>query len=122
LKDGGDPNSLFDNDIGREAILPFLKKQTDFANDESYFGYPVLNGDKITEKYILKYKVSEGDHVVIASDGYPKLFPTLEESESYLEKVLKNDPLSINENIQTKMTVKGNFSFDDRSYLNFIVE
>ncbi len=121
LKDGGTPDELYSKDVGREAILPFMKKQTDFANEDGYFGYPVLNGTKINEKYIKIYKVLEGDNVVLASDGYPKLFPTLDESEKYLEYILKTDPLSIGENMQTKLMVKGNLSFDDRSYLSFTV-
>ena len=71
LNEGGNPDDLYEKDIGREAILPYLKKQSDFANAEGYFGYPVLNGDKVVEEYILKYKVNVGDCVVLASDGYP---------------------------------------------------
>lgn len=121
LKDGGNLDGLYSKDVGREAILPFAKNQTAFANEDGYFGYPVLNGTKINENYIKIYKVSEGDLVVLASDGYPKLFSTLEESEKHLEYILKTDPLSIGENMQTKLMVKGNISFDDRAYVSFIV-
>ena len=34
-------------DIGREAILPFLEHQLLFANTESEFGYDVLDGGSI---------------------------------------------------------------------------
>ncbi|MBQ7897226.1 MAG: hypothetical protein IJ323_02260 [Clostridia bacterium] len=122
LKDGGKPEELYKNDIGRDAILPYLKMQTAFANEKGYFGYPVLNGDKIVEESIIKYKVKTGDRVILASDGYPRLFPTLKESEEYLKKVLENDPLSICDNMQTKMTAKDNLSFDDRTYFSFTAE
>ncbi|MBQ5746780.1 MAG: hypothetical protein IIV81_02460, partial [Clostridia bacterium] len=121
LKEGGNKEDLYKKDVGREAILPFMKKQTAFANEDSTFGYPVINGTKINEKFIRIEKVVKGDFVVLASDGYPKLFETLEESEKHLQYILETDPLSIGENMQTKLMAEGNISFDDRSYISFIV-
>ena len=102
--------------------MPFLKKQSIFANKDGYFGYAVIDGTDINEMLIKAYSLTKGDRVVLASDGYPKLFPTLRGSEDYLAKVLKSDPLAINENKQTKMKSKESISFDDRSYLSFIVQ
>lgn len=121
LKEGGSVCDLYENDIGRESILPYLKKQSMFANTDDYFGYSVFDGMGINKNLIKIYKVKAGDHVVLASDGYPKLFDTLKESEEYLKWVLEIDPLSIKENKQTKMIKKGNISFDDRSYLSFTI-
>lgn len=121
LEKAGNESDLYENDVGREAILPFLKKQSLFANKDGYFGYPVIDGTGINKKLIKAYKVSEGDRVVLASDGYPRLFSTLKESEKYLDYALKVDPLAIKENMQTKMKSKENLSFDDRAYLSFIV-
>lgn len=118
---GGDAEDLNDNDFGREAIMPYMKKQSLFANTDNVFGYPVIDGSGINSSMIRIYSVNEGDEVVLASDGYPVLYPTLRESERELERILESDPLAINENIQTKMMVKGNNSFDDRSYLRFKV-
>ena len=122
LKEGGDENALYDCDVGRESILPFLKKQALFANTDHYFGYGVIDGCGINKNHIKIYEVKEGDRVVLASDGYPQLFGTLEKSEEYLQYVLEKDPLSINENKQTKMKKSEQLSFDDRSYLSFIVK
>jgi len=122
LKQGGKEEDILQRDIGREAILPFLKLQSVFANDDSCFGYPVINGTGIREQFIKCYPVAVGDHVVLASDGYPKLFPTLKESEEYLQYILQADPLAYLENVQTKMLTKGNLSFDDRAYLSFFVK
>ena len=121
LNEGGRESDLYEKDIGREAILPFLKKQSLFANKDGYFGYAVIDGTGINEDLIKVYNLNEGDMVILASDGYPKLFPTLSESEKYLAYVLSSDPLSIGENMQTKMKSKENISFDDRAYLSFIV-
>lgn len=122
LSKGGSESDLYENDIGREAILPFLKKQSIFANKDGYFGYAVIDGTGINEGLIKTYKLTEGDFVVLASDGYPKLFPTLSQSEEYLSYVQRADPLAICENKQTKMKSSQSFSFDDRSYLSFTVQ
>ena len=122
LNDGGERESLFENDIGRESIMPYLKKQSQFANADGYFGYGVIDGCGINKSHIKVYTVEKGDFVVLASDGYPRLFKTLDESEKYLKEALENDPLCICENMQTKMMRKGSISFDDRSYLSFTVE
>lgn len=122
LKQGGKAEDIYAHDLGREAILPFMKDQALFANTAGEFGYPVLDGTGICPKYIKKYRVKPGDHVVLASDGYPRLFQTLAESEAYLQHVLEIDPLAIGENMQTKMCAPGNLSFDDRSYLSFFAK
>ena len=64
--------------------------------------------------------VPEFSEVVLASDGYPKLFGTLEESEHYLQKVLAEDPLCISLNKQTKGLMVGNNSYDDRTFVRFV--
>ena len=122
LKEGGTQKELRNEDVGRTAIMPFLKKQALFANSEGYFGYPVIDGTGINENFIKIYRVFEGDHVVLASDGYPQLFSSLEESEKYLRNIIQADPLSIDENMQTKMITGDNVSFDDRAYLSFFVD
>lgn len=121
LAEGGDPQEIYTNDVGRAAILPFLKKQSLFANRAGEFGYPVLEGSGIVEDLLRIYPVSVGDRVVLASDGYPRLFPTLTESEDYLREVLLRDPLAIRENRQTKTVPPSGRSFDDRAYLSFTV-
>ena len=59
--------------------------------------------------------------IVLASDGYPFLAPTLAETEALLEEQRKNDPLNIGTFKATKAFVEGNNSFDDRSYIRFLV-
>lgn len=61
--------------------------------------------------------ISSSDEVVLASDGYPFLKPTLAESEEALAKQIANDPQNINTFIATKGIVEGNKSFDDRTYV-----
>ena len=57
--------------------------------------------------------------IVLASDGYPFLKPTLAESEEALAHLLAYDPQCTHEFIATKGIVVGNKSFDDRTYIRF---
>ena len=60
--------------------------------------------------------------IVLASDGYPFLEPTLAASEAALAEQIANDPQNIHTFIATKGIVEGNKSFDDRTYIRFSVE
>ena len=66
--------------------------------------------------------VSSLNEVVLASDGYPFLKPTLLASEAALAEQIANDPQNIHSFIATKGIVEGNKSFDDRTYIRFSVE
>ena len=66
--------------------------------------------------------VSSPNEVVLASDGYPFLEPTLAASEAALAEQIANDPQNIHSFIATKGIVEGNKSFDDRTYIRFSVE
>jgi hypothetical protein len=123
LAGGADEKSLFDRDIGREFIMPLLEKEAIFVNRPGRFGFDMLDGiSRPLYERIKTYRLSPGDEVILASDGYPELCRTLEQSEAQLERVLKEDPLCYIENISTKGVKSGNISFDDRSYLKFIVD
>ena len=66
--------------------------------------------------------ISSPNEVVLASDGYPFLKPTLAASEAALAEQIANDPQNIHSFIATKGIVEGNKSFDDRTYIRFSVE
>ena len=57
--------------------------------------------------------------VVLASDGYPYLLPSLLETENALASVIKEDPLCFRRFKSVKGVGPGNISFDDRAYLKF---
>lgn len=65
---------------------------------------------------------SSSSEIVLASDGYPFLEPTLAASEAALAEQLANDPQNIHSFIATKGIVEGNKSFDDRTYIRFSPE
>lgn len=64
--------------------------------------------------------LSSSSEIVLASDGYPFLEPTLAASEAALAEQIVNDPQNIHSFIATKGIVEGNKSFDDRTYIRFV--
>ncbi len=121
IKNGISIEELSKNDVGRQAILPHLKEIHKLANKECELGYDVFNGTSVPEDLIKIYTIKENDVVVLASDGYPYLQETLEESEALLAKEILGNPLCYLGYKSTKGISKGNLSFDDRSYVKFII-
>lgn len=122
LKKGRTEADIAKDDIGRDRILQFVRQQNIFENDfDSPFGYAVLNGHGFDKRSCVSYDVIRGDTVVLSSDGYPVLCSSLEESERKLSYLLENDPLCYKEYLCTKGIADGNSSFDDRSYVKFVI-
>ena len=108
-------------DPGRDAIMPFLKMQTNFANQRGEYGYFVFDGFTDPRYPIYVAPVHAGDEVVLASDGYPVLRGTLDASEAELLRLRRKDPLLIREFKDTKGFSPTLESFDDRTYVRFVV-
>ncbi len=119
IKLGKSFQSFQEQDLGREFILPLLKKQLLFQNskERSEFSYGVIDGFEVAENEIKIIDVSKAKEIVLASDGYPKLFNTLVKTEAYLKDIIKKDPLCYKKYKSTKGLQKGNLSFDDRAYI-----
>ncbi len=105
-------------DPGRAFILPLLKEQHCLANGNSIYSYAVLNGTpEFDPRSYLCIKAHEGAEIVLATDGYPKLFNTLDQSEKALSYLIENDPECRYEYCSTKGIQEGCCSFDDRAYI-----
>ncbi len=110
--------SLLNHDMAREAILPLLIEEMRNQN----VTYSVIDGFPIPRQ---KVRVIPLDFsrwtIVLASDGYPFLHTTLEESERALAEQRERDPLNIDTFKATKAFKKEFNSFDDRAYIRFKV-
>ncbi len=122
LLSGKTREELMEDDTGRSYILPLLRRQLAFAGGDSPYAYDILDGFDIRAERTVIHKIPRGAKVVMASDGYPRLMDTLAKSEAFLARVLEEDPLCIDLVHGTKGLVKGNRSFDDRTYLRFTVK
>lgn len=114
-----------DDDMGRDFIWPILRAQPELQNidaddQERWFGIPkgrlayrTLNGMPTT---ISETPVPAGvSEIVLASDGFKDIRPTLKESIDLLKLQQRLDPCCIGPLKGTKR-VKGN-TFDDTSFL-----
>ena len=123
----------------RKQIEPLLIEAMLSGQNQTYTvidGFPIYRkGVKVvalkmkpasnsTETYFQEPSrpVLSPNEVVLASDGYPFLKPTLAASEAALAEQIANDPQNIHSFIATKGIVEGNKSFDDRTYIRFSVE
>ena len=123
----------------RKQIEPLLIKAMLSGQNQNYTvidGFPIYR--KGVKDVALKMKpasssievyfqeqmkpIASPNEVVLASDGYPFLKPTLAASEAALAEQIANDPQNIHSFIATKGIVEGNKSFDDRTYIRFSVE
>ncbi len=118
IQNGLSIKDLLRHDVGRESIADNLKKQFFYENKPGVYGYPVLNGNGVYFPFLIRYAIEPNSEIILATDGYPKLFRTLYDSEQYLLKKLKEDPLCM---FTTKGVAEGNNSYDDRCYCKILV-
>lgn len=119
IKEGTLPKEQYlINDTARKQIIPHMLETMKQQN----ITYSVIDGFHIPEQYVriitLDFQPWE---IILASDGYPYLCTTLQESEEKLTWQRENDPLNIGQFKATKAFAKGNNSFDDRAYIRFKV-
>lgn len=110
--------------MARDVIEPWILKSTVFANDETTnYGYSVVNGKEIPQSLIKTIKLDDNAHeIILASDGYPKVKGNLQQTEAYLMKVMEIDKECCNLYKSTKGLSSGYKSYDDRTYIRFLVD
>lgn len=107
---------LCGNDPGREHIIEDLIQNCQGQNKT----FSVIDGFPIPLNHVKILKPAPCSHeIILASDGYPTLCPTLTASENALSQQLANDPLCIYTFKATKGLHQGSSSFDDRTYIRF---
>lgn len=107
------PDELARHDYGRDHIHDRLVEATRGQNRD----FAVIDGFSIPLRHIRI--IPGGREMVLASDGYPYLYGTLDESERRLARLMADDPLCIDLYQATKGRMYGYNSFDDRSYIRF---
>lgn len=109
------------HDPGRRIIQPHISGQVRFQNraDHHPLAYAMLDGQPVPPHLIEVFPLpAHCCRLVLASDGYPRLFSTLQATEQHLQQLLQSDPLCLGPLLGTKGIRPGNVSYDDRSYLS----
>ena len=119
IENGRTMQELLLNDTARSVVIPHMLETMRQQN----VTYSVVDGFPIDRKHVriitLDFRPWE---IVLASDGYPFLCATLEESECRLRQQCEKDPLNIGPDFQATKAFRPDFnSFDDRSYIRFSV-
>lgn len=110
--------SFLRNDTARTAIIPAMLQTMKNQNKT----YAVVDGFPIAEQHVRIITLNFSPwEIVLASDGYPFLEPSLEASEARLAHQRSTDPLNIGLFKATKAFAEGNNSFDDRAYIRFCI-
>lgn len=120
LAHGKSVTEIMQDDGSFQLIKPIIQAQYQFQNQppEQRFSYEVINGfDMFTESFVEIEVSEETSTLSLASDGYPKIYGSLAETESHLAAVLKRDPLCINENMSVRGLSNDRVSYDDRTYV-----
>ena len=117
LANGKTIDDLLRDDTARPVIIPRMIETMRNQN----ITYSVVDGFPIPRQHVLVIPLDFSPHeIVLASDGYPFLYPSLDESEAALQHQRQHDPLNIGPNFQaTKAFHPDNNSFDDRTYIRF---
>ena len=119
LNEGHTADELCRNDIARPVIIPRMIETMRNQN----ITYSVVDGFPIPRQHVRTITLDfQPYEIVLASDGYPFLHPSLADSEEALQHQRQYDPLNIGPHFQaTKAFHPDNNSFDDRSYIRFKV-
>ena len=118
LAEGMTADELCRNDIARPTIIPRMIETMRQQN----ISYSVIDGFPIDRRHVRVITLDfQPWEIVMASDGYPFLCPTLAESEELLRQQRENDPLNIGRFQATKAFHPDFNSFDDRAYIRLSV-
>ncbi|MBA2956568.1 hypothetical protein GON03_00865 [Nocardioides sp. MAH-18] len=120
LAAGRSVDDLRRDDPGRVAIGDLLVRESGLMNVDGqgdYF-YAAWNGLPIPRHLLTSVEVPlDARELILATDGYPVLAPTWEETELALQRELADDPLRIGPYGGPKALAPGADSFDDRSFV-----
>ena len=124
LADGKTIHELQKKDTGRDYILPLLRFSMIYQNNEEQntYGYGVLDGFPIANRFLRRISAAGAHQIILSTDGYPKLFPTLNRSEQYYKEIIEEDPLCIRRHKMTKGRMMETHGFDDRTYIRLLLD
>ncbi|MEA9987053.1 hypothetical protein [Subtercola sp. RTI3] len=118
LADGMTLTEILTTDPGLAAAAPLLKLQPALANRDVAYGYGVLNGTNVPDRFLEVHHIPDATVVVLASDGYLAAESALQLAEEHLRTAINHDPAGVNELRDfAKTVVPGKNAPDDRSYL-----
>ena len=120
--DRSDLRDLINTDYGRSSAMDIIVEE-----ERRVDGVEILSGRADVDMDVLLshleiYPVATDSEVILASDGYPRILPTLAESEDWLAAERARDPLFIHDYKSLCGAMDEHTGYDDRTYVRFIAE
>ena len=113
---------LVNSDIGRSAIIQTIAQEDQKADGvKALTANPAANLETILANVEI-FKVEIDQEVILATDGFPRILPTLDESTDWLMEEKDRDPLFIHDYKALRGWGEYDAGYDDRTYVRFIVE
>jgi hypothetical protein len=107
-----------DQDTARPVLRELIARQGALRNTVGPYAYAGVDGRPVPPELVVVHPVpADVTELVLASDGYPVIHPTLAGTESALSGLLAVDPWCVRQLLGTKGTMPGQASYDDRAYL-----
>lgn len=124
LANGTPIDEILERDPGSEARRVLTDNQQYLANTVGPWGYGCINGGRVPSEFIEVFPIPDRPaEVILTSDGYPVVLPTLGETEATLARLIRDDPAAIGELWPIgKSTRPGSNAPDDRAYLRVRLE
>ena len=117
-----DLRDLINTDYGRSSSMDIIiEEEKRIDGVETLSGRPDVDIETLLAN-VEVFPVEPGAEVILASDGYPRILPTLSESEKWLEDERARDPLFVHDFKALAGAKDEETGYDDRTYVRFIAE
>lgn len=113
---------LVNSDIGRSAIMETIAKEDRKADGVTALTARQGASLETILEHVEVFQLHDDQMVILGTDGYPHLLPTLDESEDWLMEEKDRDPLFINDYKALRGWGEYDGGYDDRTYVRFVVE
>lgn len=115
---------ILDHDPGSQARRILTDNQQHLANTTGPWGYGCINGKEVPSEHIEVFPIREGPtEIILTTDGYTSVRPTLSETEATLSRLIREDPAAIGELWPIGKSARpGSNAPDDRAYLRIKLE
>lgn len=123
MRRGTTLDEVLANDPGHAAARVLFDNQQQLANRPGRWGFGCINGKPVPTELIDVIDLPDECEIVLASDGYPELLPTLAETEARLHELLALDPAAVDQLWTMGKSLRPGYrSIDDRAYVRFALD
>lgn len=120
--DRTDLKDMVNNDYGRTSIMEQLVEEERRVDGvECLSGRPDVDYDVLLGN-VEVFQLEPGQEVILASDGYPRLLGTIEDSEEWLAAERARDPLFVHDYKSIRTAKDEEAGYDDRTYVRFVTD